>query len=622
MSNVSSKYMYSGRNLLLDGRHRARAASRIVINLVSLNSVVGITAFIVIMVSLGIVSNDEIDVDGINHTIETDGQTCRLNSLGFAPQTCPSADPAWTAVGQILATQWQPSSASLLVTTCIQRRTKSRQVALVLLADYARFPPCQPFNSSTADIFGTAMLETTVRDEFPNGAYMLTLLADANPSIVDDSLRSSDPKTFPLQQFLIATNGSSWMDSVGVNSMQYSIPLGNRYKVSFWTSPIALDVTNRHNSTVSGWSIGQTAKRTVVWTWKYAHQVDNASELLAIQVVGTFLPWFILSGDVVLTIQGLRGFLHHKPVMTYDLSAGLERRKFVILSWFIATMTTWIYPDVLRGSDGSNWGLWFISAVFVGASYICVVYFILFIVQRIPSPFSHVMTFPSIALMNGNLLVVVPVWLSQVSTLKTNFRDAPIALGLTISGQVQPSGAFRHGGKLESVMRFMAPLTVASIASCIFVLLVVDQVRRKRRCNVFLMNLAWTRTNCCLLSCGMPNWITGLPLDEERMVKIGNKIYCKPSTVVTLGYAVFTPRRPLVSSSQKAAQRTNSVDDLPLTLVSVYQVVPLLCSINTWLPKWLRPKIFGEIRKHEFTPAKDQHMDTNQYSHSRGTCVN
>ncbi|CAK4089348.1 unnamed protein product [Aphanomyces euteiches] len=117
------------------------------------------------------------------------GQTCRIDINGFIPGSCTSIEiatttfSAWTAIGQALALQWVATSTSpYFVTTCIKTKpTNSKQTALIFLAGYDYFPNCQPSNGPQ-EIAGLAMLETTVRDEFLDGAYMLTVFADKTMS--------------------------------------------------------------------------------------------------------------------------------------------------------------------------------------------------------------------------------------------------------------------------------------------------------------------------------------------------------------------------------------------------------------------------------------------------------
>ncbi|KAG9402145.1 hypothetical protein AC1031_007849 [Aphanomyces cochlioides] len=116
-----------------------------------------------------------------------------MNSIGFISASCSAKKTAvlpgqvWNTIGKRLAEQWLAvSSTPYYVTTCIKSpKEDTGWVALVFIAGYDAFPLCQP-PSGSQEIVGMAMVETTVREEYPNGAYMLTLFADKtmNESVV------------------------------------------------------------------------------------------------------------------------------------------------------------------------------------------------------------------------------------------------------------------------------------------------------------------------------------------------------------------------------------------------------------------------------------------------------
>ncbi|CAK4363162.1 unnamed protein product [Aphanomyces euteiches] len=91
-----------------------------------------------------------------------------------------------------------------------------------------------------------AMLETTVRDDFQDEVYMLTVFDDTTMSGREIYVNSDDSTELliaNINRTLIATNGSATVDLVGINAMQYSALLGNRYKVSSHTSPVGMLAT-------------------------------------------------------------------------------------------------------------------------------------------------------------------------------------------------------------------------------------------------------------------------------------------------------------------------------------------------------------------------------------------
>ncbi|CAK4149924.1 unnamed protein product [Aphanomyces euteiches] len=276
--------------------------------------------------------------------------------------------------------------------------------------------------------------------------------------------------------------------------------------------------------------------------------------------------------------------------MTYDLAAGLERRKLVVFCWVVAHIVSLIYPDVMRAYFKATVGLWLIVGILVATFFICVTFLAMALIQYIPSPFTQVATLSSTVMGHG-LFLIAPLWVSQTPAITQHFHDTPISLGLNISDVVRSSGAFTN----------------------------VSQINRKRHHGTCLLNLAWTRTNGFMDNCRMPNWITGLPLDERKMIKIGNKLFCKPSTQATLGIATVVPR---IEPDDVLQKPHRGHDDKKMTLVSIYSLVPIVSSMHRWLPKGLQPKIVGTVHKNEFTPGLQHAIEPHHYTHHRGSCVN
>ncbi|KAH9152791.1 hypothetical protein AeRB84_004847 [Aphanomyces euteiches] len=442
---------------------------------------------VLVLAASSILHRHVVDNDLSNDVQQPFGQSCRIDTNGFSRRTCQlleiatTTEAAWNTIGQQLALTWQTSSSvsPLYVSTCVKTKSdQSGQVALVFLAGYYGFPQCQPSNGPQ-EIAGMAMLETTVRDDFQDEVYMLTVFDDTTMSGRENHVNSdgsTDLLVANINRTLITTNGSAAIDLLGMNAMQYSALLGNRYQST------------------------NTSKRAIMFTWQYGRHVDHGEELLAIQVGSILVSCVFVSGDFYLTVQGLQGFLQHKPVMTYDLAAGVERRKLLLFCWTVCLVDSLIYPDVLRAYFKPPSGLWWLLP---------------FSLPYIPSPFTHVVTFSSPVVGHG-LTLIAPLWVVQSSTIIQDFHDAPISLGLNISGVVRSSGAFANGGLAKSCMNLMLPTTFAVWVMCVLISVLVPQINRKRHKGTFLLNLAWTRTNGFLDNCGMPNWITGLPLDEHK----------------------------------------------------------------------------------------------------------
>ncbi|CAK4401037.1 unnamed protein product [Aphanomyces euteiches] len=201
-----------------------------------------------------------------------------------------------------------------------------------------------------------------------------------------------------INQTLIATNGSVTIDTVGINGVQHFRPLGEHYKVSTYSYPVVLDISNQVNPMLlAGWHVGRQSKKAIWMTWDYTHEVANRYELVTLQLLFVFVGFVFVSGDFYLTIQGLRGFLAHKLIMTYDLAAGYERRKLVLFTWSCSNILSLLYADAVCLSSSSTSLLWFFAIILVGTCYNCCFFVLLGLVSRIPSPFLHVVIFsPSV----------------------------------------------------------------------------------------------------------------------------------------------------------------------------------------------------------------------------------
>ncbi|KDO16284.1 hypothetical protein SPRG_18180 [Saprolegnia parasitica CBS 223.65] len=118
-----------------------------------------------------------------------------------------------------------------------------------------------------------------------------------------------------------------------------------------------------------------------------------------------------------------------------------------------------------------------------------------------------------------------------------------------------------------------------------------------------------------MTACGLPNWFTSLPLDKSEAIKIGNRLFCKPSMQARMGYASVTVQPSNIIHVRSAT----TANEPAFLLLSVYTLLLALT------PPWLRcvgPKVFGEIAKSELQPAATKRLDPRMvYAHSRGSCV-
>ncbi|KAH9132130.1 hypothetical protein LEN26_007515 [Aphanomyces euteiches] len=482
------------------------------------------------------------------------------------------------------------------------------------------FPQCQP-PKGAQEIAGMAMVETTVRDEYPNGAFMLTVFADKTMSdsiLHTNSDGTTDMLIANINQTLIATNGSMTVDSLGVNGVHYSVPIGTRYKISIQSYPVVLDITRRIDPN-TWWNVGRMSKKAVTMTWDYGHTVNSRTELVVLELGFLFTGGIFISGDFYLTYQGLKGFLARKPVMTYDLAAGLERRKISMFCWTCSHVMSLVYPDVVRVITGPTTFLWFMATLLVCSFYICSVLILLAWLSYVPSPFKRVMTISFNAMIHITFVVFVIVYMCVLPWILDNYRQSPQALSLNISGVLRPSGAYANDGQLGSAVNLLFPVSMIVVAICMIMSVSFSTYYLKRDHNMLFLSLEWTRTNGFLSHCTMPNWITGLPLDEFKVIKIGNKLFCKPSTQATLGFATVVSSE---TTKLNIVIPMTSHEEETLTIVSVYSLLPCLASLHRWLPRPLHIKTFGTSMNNEFIAAPQGNLDSEHYSHHCGTCLN
>ncbi|CAK4610393.1 unnamed protein product [Aphanomyces euteiches] len=557
------------------------------------------------------------------------GSTCVMDSRGFINGTCSAKevaiapDPAWTAIGKRLAQQWLAETSSpYFVTTCIKSpKENSGWVALIFLAGYNKFPLCQP-SSGPQEIAGMAMSETTIRDEYPNGAFTLTVFADKtmNESVV--YVNSDGTSNLVIANFsrsLISTDGVVKVDTSGITRAKFSTPLGDRYKITWYAYATVLDITSRIDGSIKSWNIGRKSKKIVTMTWDRGHHIANGVEPLTFQLVLIIVGILVIISDFYLTYKGLKGFLAGKPVMTYDLGSGLERRRFGTFVTLFGYVPAFLYPDVARiyfeTPEGGTF--WLMSSTLIGSFFLCILFTIISVVQRIPCPSKHLVSFSSVLFSNILVPMTINFWMSQYEIVADTINSSPFELAFNISGVLRPSGAYSNVGVVP-VIAIMAPPSAAIALASLLVSILVSGIRRKIKHGTFLLNIEWTSTNSFLDQCGMPRWITGLPLDQHNMVKIGNKMFCKPSLQTILGYASVRP----MSAVQEVKPGANSDNEATTILISVYALIPVLLSLHRWLPKWASPAIFGYVKKNKFVAGNGNQLTLEKHENFKGTCVN
>ncbi|KAF0699742.1 Aste57867_9711 [Aphanomyces stellatus] len=566
------------------------------------------------------------------------GQSCLVDADGFVANSCSDVEvstttpAAWTAVGGLLARQWlATSSAPYFVTTCLtgDPGDPTGWVALIFLAGYDAFPLCQPPGGPQV-IAGMAMAETTTRIEHPDGLYMLTVFADQAPgqSVVHvNSDWTTDVVVSNCNQSLIDVDGITAVDLIGINTVEHAMPLGRRYMATGFSYEIVVDISAiAANGQWAWWNVGRDSNKAIRISWDTGHDVAHSDELIALQLILSLGALGLVSSDFYLTIQGLRGFLLRKPVMTYDLLAGLERRKLLLLVVSLGALPSLLYADVSRiYYETANGNLiWYLSTILVGIHVAFTSLFVVSLADFIPSISAYVLTFSPTLFAYSTILSVFIAWNSQHANVSNEYNNADFVLGLNISGLLRPSGAYTSDG-IETAMSHMATLTFTIVVVCMLVSIAYSSLRRKLRHGTFFMHVAWTKTNSFLDRCNAPRYVSGLPLDQVHAIKIGNKLYCKPSTQAVLGFATLVNEKPPSESDDKV-KPSAPAKDVPMTLVSVYHLVPSIWHVYRWLPAWLSPSVVGRVEKNQFKAVDKQggerRLGQKRCYHHRGTCIN
>ncbi|KAH9118648.1 hypothetical protein AeMF1_008310, partial [Aphanomyces euteiches] len=273
--------------------NRNKALFRISNDLYPLSVVVVVFVLVLVFVSMGFFcqSQELHDVSSDAKLVTTYGTSCRMDAKGYISATClpiettTTGEPAWIAIGEQLALKWQAmSELPYYVMTCVKTKpTNSGQVALVFLVGYDSFPRCQ-LSNGPQEIAGIAMLETTIRDIFQDGVFMLTLFADKTVPKTQTHTNSDGSTTeliASINHMLIATNGSVLNDPIGMNGVQSFTPLGNNFKVSTYSFP------------VDGILVDYLEKLVV----NYIYTVDNYVELTCLQLEFLIVGTMLISGD-------------------------------------------------------------------------------------------------------------------------------------------------------------------------------------------------------------------------------------------------------------------------------------------------------------------------------------
>ncbi|KDO26441.1 hypothetical protein SPRG_08244 [Saprolegnia parasitica CBS 223.65] len=549
------------------------------------------------------------------------GTSCVLTSQGFVPGSCSALEvnitetgAAWGGLGIQLAKGWQvPLGTSLYVTTCFIGGTPAiGWAALQFIGGYDTFPSCILTNGSQT-IAGMAMVEA-VNVDGATGAYLLSMFADAaQPATVvytnTDSTTGNVIENVP--HILVERNGSARPYPSAMVSVLNSHPLGNRYLVQGYCISQFIDL-GTDTVAFKGWSTGRDSQKNVVTGWACGHRVAHATELLLLQATAGLLSILGLAPDIYITIKGLQGVMSSKPVLTYDILSGLERRKTLLLFVVLCSAPSLLFVDVARIYFGTTNGLriWTFSIISLGIFFAFGSFLCLTFLQYIPSlpklrhrllPISVSVflyaAIPAIALsINGSWQILCNLFYAGTPTIVMH-----------LNGKAYPCAAYETSG-VEPAASYLLPWIVPALVICLGLGVLVAVSKLYYFQHRWLLDAQWATGSTFLTACGLPRWFTSLPLGRHEAIKIGNRLFCKPSMQALLGFASVTPQVP--ASKAKSDERT-------LHLVSIYDLLLATAPACVYTPK-----IYGDVVKNELKPPSTKRLDRRaSYEHSRGSCV-
>ncbi|OQR91190.1 hypothetical protein ACHHYP_04906 [Achlya hypogyna] len=549
-------------------------------------------------------------------------QACLLTAAGFVPNSCTATEvallttpAAWTALGeQLAATLHVPLSTTYTVTTCLVGCADGFQSAELhlVVGDGGVFPACKPVLGSQP-IQGMAMVEAATADD-----YLLTVFADSTATKSVEYSNSDGTTNLVVAdaaRVLLRTDGSVNTSTDGVNSVIHSYPLGPRYLVTSSCISQVVDISHALTGQ-AGWSTGKRSGVSAVVGWACGHSVANTTELVLFQAIFATLALVGVAPDIGVTLKGLRGLLRRKPVLTYDLLSGLERRRVLLVLVTLSAGPGLLFVDVARIYFGTQNGakIWFLSITTLGIFATFAAFCIATVVQSLPSlpVWRHkLLPLSTEVFVYGSILAVSWSIFGAYEDLSNTFYDVPGVLLMNVSGTLCACGAYEISGT-EPASATLSPRIAAALVLCGAASIAYATVQHRSATRAWCMDVAWAHSNGFMTACGLPHWLSGLPLDQSDAVRIGNRFFCKPSMQARMGFATVVPRPAL----RKVQAEAPAAEDTYL-LVSMYDLVPALLSC-----RWYRPRLLGRVVKNMFVrTATERLSNAVAYAQSDGTCV-
>ncbi|KAG9409303.1 hypothetical protein AC1031_019554 [Aphanomyces cochlioides] len=332
-------------------------------------------------------------------------------------------DNIFTTVGTVLSQQWskeisegdtQPTGGKLHVTTCVLGGTSDvGWTDMQFIAGYDYFPACLP--DAPQDVAGMAMLETTIRDGHVDGLYIITLYSDLDPSMTVYSYAHSD----------------GTLQNLMANPKRTLHPV------------------------VPGWACG--------------HKVSHSQELIALQIVFAVGTWIFFAGDIFITFEGFIGVLQGKPVLTYTILSGLERRKILLIFVVLNAMPGLLYADVARiyYFTTNGFKIWCLSIVMVANFFSFGLVLAVSVLDMVPIQLNFVVSYSAPIFLYSSIAAISIACCNDTlfQYAYNGFYSATPFLSLHVNGADGPSGSYTAAGTPPVLTyltnNIMTPLFVA-----------------------------------------------------------------------------------------------------------------------------------------------------------------
>ncbi|EQC41912.1 hypothetical protein SDRG_00767 [Saprolegnia diclina VS20] len=619
-----------------DAKKRAsfKVWSRLLANLTAYISVSFSLSTSFVAIGAGALNRRLLFYSAANDVYRPLSQTCRLTSSGFAPNSCSrdewsllATPAAWIATGNQLAHLLDvPPASTLYVTTCVVGCNDKSSASVQLLMGYNSYPECNPKHGGQP-IAGLVLLEgATVDEVYPQGAYLLTVFADASMNQTTMFVDSDDIETRVVDdvaRVLVGVDGSSQSYADGANAILRSTPLGAHYGIEASCTAQIVDVSTKVQGQ-PGWCYGEYSKIAVVTGKACGHSVANALEIELLHLILVAVTLIGCSADIITTLQGVRGVLQHKPVLTYDFISSLERRRGLLGIGVATAYPAAIFIDVGRLYDASStYGevVWFCAVVVVAMLFAWGILWLSFFVSSIPSPrallrYRLVPSSASVLLYAGLLALFFDLLPRHDTMYKDMLASVSNILTLHLDGQDCACGAYATAA-IPPAINGVLPAIFGWLAVCYIASVVYGVCKLRFFSDKWLLDANWTKDNVFIKVCGAPHWTTTLPFDAADTVRIGHRLFCKPSMVARLGFVALAAKPATRRVLTEAAAKND--DDGVLCLVSVYDFLAALLP-----PRWrpYAPKILGQIKSNDIQPPSSCRLaPSKQFTFTRGSCV-